>query len=208
MCSNRYRTATQGIGGLGTLFRGQATDITPTPLPGLLILRPTRFEDRRGYFSESYNKRQLEAAGITLEFVQDNISFSNAPLTLRGLHFQNEPCAQAKLVSIVKGAVLDVVVDLRRSSPCFGRHFAVELSAAESIQLFVPVGFAHGFLTLEPDTLFTYKASNYYSPEHDAGIRFDDDRLGIDWGVDPNTVLTSGKDRQLPPFDPKAAYFW
>jgi dTDP-4-dehydrorhamnose 3,5-epimerase len=182
-------------------------EVTPTLLPGVLILRPDRFPDARGFFSESYNKRRLARAGVDIDFVQDNIAYCRPRLTLRGLHFQKEPFAQAKLVSVVKGTALDVVVDLKRSSPSFGRHFAIELSAAKGNQLFIPVGFAHGFMTLKPDTLFAYKVSNYYSVEHDTGIRFDDALLGIDWGPDPDLIVTSGKDRQLPPFDPKAAYF-
>ena len=182
-------------------------DVTPTPLEGVLILRPERFTDARGFFSESYNKQRLLQIGIETEFVQDNIAYNKSCLTLRGLHFQKAPFTQAKLVSVLKGAALDVVVDLRSSSQSLGRHFAVELSAEEGAQLFVPTGFAHGFMTLEPDTLFSYKVSNYYSAEHDSGIRFDDPLLAIDWGVEPHSILTSGKDRKLPPFDPRAEYF-
>jgi len=181
--------------------------ITPTPLPGTFILKPRRFHDLRGFFTESYNKKGLAEAGITVDFVQDNLSFSAPVHTMRGLHFQTEPFAQAKLVSVVSGAVLDVVVDLRKASPCFGRHFAVVLSAEEGNQLFVPIGLAHGFLTLEPNTSFSYKVSTYYSPEHDAGIRFDDPKLAIDWSVPAHVVLTSEKDRDLPFFDPHMAYF-
>ena len=120
-----------------------------------------------------------------VDFVQDNVSLSRPVGTLRGLHFQKEPFAQVKLVSVMQGAARDVVVDIRHSSPTFGRHFSVLLSAEEGNQIFIPAGFAHGFLTLEPDTMLSYKVSNYYSPEHDSGIRFDDPRLGIDWGFDP-----------------------
>jgi dTDP-4-dehydrorhamnose 3,5-epimerase len=126
---------------------------------------------------------------------------------MRGLHFQKEPWAQAKLITVLRGAILDVIVDLRRNSPCFGRHFALKLSAAEGNQLFIPIGFAHGFLTLEPDTLLTYKVSNFYSPDHDTVIRFDDARLNIDWGVDPRSLVISDKDRNLPAFNPSADCF-
>lgn len=182
-------------------------DVTLAPLPGVLILKPRRFDDPRGFFNESYNRKRFEGIGIDVDFVQDSLSFSRPRLTVRGLHFQREPWAQAKLVTVVSGAALDVVVDLRRSSPCFGQHFAAKLTAAEGSQLFIPIGFAHWFVTLEPDTLLTYKVSNYYSPEHDTGIRFDDPLLGIDWGVDANLIVASGKDRQLPAFDPQLDYF-
>ena len=185
----------------------KALCIISTPLPGTLLLKPRRFPDPRGFFTESYNKRDLAEAGIAVDFVQDNLSFSAPMHTLRGLHFQTEPCAQAKLVSVVSGSVLDVAVDLRKTSPTLGRHFAVELSAAEGNQLFVPAGFAHGFLTLEPNTLFSYKVSAFYSPENDTGIRFDDPTLAIDWGVCGNAVLTSDKDRDLPFFEPHITYF-
>lgn len=182
-------------------------DVTTTPLLGVLVLKPKRFYDPRGYFSEIYNKRRLEEAGIEVAFVQDNVSVSKPRGTLRGLHYQREPVAQAKLVGVLAGSVRDVAVDLRRNSPTFGQHFSVLLSAEEGNQIFVPVGFAHAFLTLEPDTMIFYKVSNFYSPEHDAGIRFDDKLLGIDWGVDRAPIVTSDKDRQLPPFDPNTAYF-
>jgi dTDP-4-dehydrorhamnose 3,5-epimerase len=182
-------------------------DITQTPLAGVLILKPKRFHDLRGFFTETYNKRRLREAGIDVDFVQDNLSVSKPRGTLRGLHFQTEPFAQVKLVSVVKGSARDVVVDIRHSSPSFGRYFSVPLSAEDGNQIFVPIGFAHGFVTIEPDTVLSYKVSNYYSPQHDSGIRFDDALLGIDWGCDPASIVTSDKDRQLPPFDPKAAYF-
>lgn len=182
-------------------------DILSTPLLGTLILRPKRLHDSRGFFCETYSKRLLEEAGLSIDFVQDNLSYSKARFTLRGLHFQTAPCAQAKLVSVVRGAARDVIVDLRRSSPTFGQHFETELSAENCHQLFIPVGLAHGFITLEPDTVFTYKISNDYSPEHDTGIRFDDPRLDIDWGVAPDLIVTSEKDQTLPGFDPNREYF-
>ena len=182
-------------------------DVTLTPLPGVVILKPMRLQDRRGFFCETYSKRRLAEAGLDVGFVQDNLSHSTPRGTLRGLHFQHQPCAQVKLVSVVSGAVRDVVVDLRQSSPTFGRHLAVLLSAEEGSQIFVPVGFAHGFLTLEPNTVLSYKVSAYYSPLHDSGIRFDDPLLGVDWACDLNSVITSERDQQLSPFDPKARYF-
>lgn len=182
-------------------------DVTTTPLSGVLVLKPKRFYDPRGYFSEIHNRRRLEGAGIHVDFVQDNISVSKPRGTLRGLHYQKAPFGQAKLVGVLKGAVRDVVVDLRHGSTTFGQHFSVLLSAEEGNQVFVPIGFAHGFVTLEPDTMIFYKVSHFYTPEHDAGIRFDDPLLGIDWGMDPAAIVTSDKDQKLPPFDPKADYF-
>ncbi len=182
-------------------------DVVTTPFSGLLVLKPQRIEDGRGFFCESYSKRRLEEVGVYANFVQDNLSLSKAVGTLRGLHFQREPMAQAKLVSILKGLALDVVVDLRRSSKTFGEHFSVLLSPLEGNQLFVPVGFAHGFVTLAPETLFSYKVSNYYSPEHDAGIRFDDAILRVNWGRMVETPVVSERDRALPKFDPSAEYF-
>jgi len=182
-------------------------DVTPTPLAGVLVLKPTRLRDRRGFFSEIYSKRRLTEAGLNVDFVQDNVSVSKLPGTLRGLHFQKEPFAQVKLVSVIQGAARDVVVDIRRSSPTFAGHFSIVLSAEEGNQILVPIGCAHGFLTLKPETMLSYKVSNYYSPEHDAGIRFDDPRLGIDWGLDQASIIRSEKDRLLPPFDPHAEYF-
>ena len=182
-------------------------DVVTAPFSGLLVVKPRRIEDGRGFFCESYNKRRLAEVGIDANFVQDNLSLSKPAGTLRGLHFQREPMAQAKLVGILKGVVRDVVVDLRRSSKTFGRHFSILLSQSEGNQLFVPVGFAHGFVTLEPDTLFAYKVSNYYSPEDDTGIRFDDPVLGIDWGRTADALVVSERDRALPSFDPRAEYF-
>jgi len=182
-------------------------DVTPTPLAGVVVLKPKRFLDARGFFSETYNRRDLAEAGIEVDFVQDNLSMSRQLGTLRGLHFQREPQSQAKLVSVSKGAVRDVVVDLRLSSPTFAKHFSVVLTCDDGNQIFIPAGFAHGFLTLEPDTLLSYKVSQHYSAEYDSGIRFDDPFLGIDWGCDPASVVLSEKDQKLPLFDPAARYF-
>lgn len=177
------------------------------PLEGLRVLRPRKFGDHRGFFSETFNARDLEAAGITVAFVQDNHSLSAAPGTLRGMHFQIPPMAQAKLLRVVRGAILDVVVDIRHDSPTFGQHFKHELSADNWEQLYVPPGFAHGFLTLTPDTEVIYKVTNYYSPEHDRGIRFDDPALGIDWPMDLSKLVLSDRDRNHPTLAESPRYF-
>jgi len=182
-------------------------DITLTPLAGVFVLKPKRLRDSRGFFSETYSRRRLADAGLNVDFVQDNVSVSKSPGTLRGLHFQKEPLPQVKLVSVAQGAARDVVVDIRHNSTTFGQHVSILLRAEAGNQVFVPIGFAHGFLTLEPDTMLSYKVSNYYSPEHDSGIRFDDPRLGIDWGFDHASIITSDKDRLLAPFDPQTEYF-
>ncbi|SCY90940.1 dTDP-4-dehydrorhamnose 3,5-epimerase [Microvirga guangxiensis] len=172
--------------------------IEPTAIPDVKILTPSRFEDGRGFFSEVYNRKRYEEAGVTLDFVQDNHSLSEKAGTIRGLHFQTAPFAQDKLVRVVRGRILDVAVDLRRSSPTFGQHVAVELSAQNWRQLLVPIGFAHGFCTLEPDTEVLYKVTNYYSAAHDRGLAFDDPALGIEWPVDVSQAVLSEKDRKHP----------
>ncbi len=182
-------------------------EVAQTSIAGVLELTPERFEDERGFFAEIYNKKRMAEAGIVAKFVQDNLSFSAHQGTLRGLHFQKPPFAQEKLVTVIHGAVLDVAVDLRRNSPTFGQHVAVRLDARRGNQLFIPIGFAHGFLTLEPNTLFSYKVSNYYSPAHDCGIRWDDERLAIDWGSNPAPAIFSARDAAFPAFDPAADYF-
>jgi dTDP-4-dehydrorhamnose 3,5-epimerase len=182
-------------------------DVTTTPFADLLVLQPRRLEDSRGFFCESYNKAQLASIGVDADFVQDNISLSKQAGTLRGLHFQAAPMAQAKLVQVLKGEALDVVVDLRRSSATFGRYFSIVLREAEGNQLFVPIGFAHGFVTLKADTLVAYKVSNFYSPAHDTGIRFDDPALAVDWSTMDHAPVISERDRALPNFNPKAEYF-
>ncbi|MCF8506878.1 MAG: dTDP-4-dehydrorhamnose 3,5-epimerase [Caulobacter sp.] len=168
-------------------------------IPGLHLSQPRRFEDERGWFTESYNACRFAAeTGHAPVFVQDNMSSSRTPGTIRGLHFQRKPAAQAKLVSVVRGAVLDVAVDLRRDSPTFGRHSAVELSADNGRQFFIPAGFAHGFCTLEPDTLVLYKVTAHYAPAEDAGLAWDDPELGIAWPVEPARAVLSEKDRRHP----------
>jgi dTDP-4-dehydrorhamnose 3,5-epimerase len=178
-----------------------------TLIPDVKLIRMRRHEDERGFFSETYSARSLAGAGITCPFVQDNHSLSALAGTVRGLHFQIPPHAQAKLVRVVRGAVLDVAVDLRVGSPTFGRHVAATLSAAEWNMLFIPEGFAHGFCTLTPETEVVYKASRFYEPTHDRGIAWDDPALGIDWPVDPASAVVSLKDRHLPGFSSVMPWF-
>jgi dTDP-4-dehydrorhamnose 3,5-epimerase len=167
-------------------------------IPAVKLIRPTRFGDDRGWFSETYRADVLAAAGVTDALLQDNQSFSAQVGTVRGLHFQVAPFAQAKLVRVLQGAILDVAVDLRRSSPTYGQHVAVRLDAEKAEQLFVPAGFAHGFCTLEPDTMIAYKVSAYYSRECDRGVRWDDPAFGIAWPVTAGTAVLSDKDRVAP----------
>jgi len=171
--------------------------IESTEIPDVKIVTPRRFADERGFFSEVFSARAFEPVE-TRPFVQDNHSWSAQPFTIRGLHFQTAPRAQGKLVRVARGCVLDVAVDLRRSSPTFGKHVAVELSAANWRQLWVPVGFAHGFCTLEADSEVLYKVTDYYSAEHDFGLAFDDPALGIAWPVAPDRAIVSDKDRKHP----------
>ena len=173
--------------------------IIETEIPEVKVFAPKKFGDSRGFFSEVYSKRALADAGIDLEFVQDNHSLSASVGVLRGLHFQLPPFAQDKLVRVVQGRILDVAVDIRRSSPTFGQHVAVEISAERFNQILVPIGFAHGFVTLEPDTEVLYKVTNYYSAEHDRGIQWNDPEIGIDWAVEPDSATISEKDLALPP---------
>ena len=169
-------------------------------IAGLLLVEPKKFGDHRGFFSETYNRARLAEAGFDREFVQDNQSLSAAPGTLRGLHFQTPPFAQDKLVRVTRGAILDVAVDLRAGSPTYGDYAAVELSAENWRQLLVPVGFAHGFVTLEPDTEVLYKVTAYYSPENDAGLIWSDPLIGIDWSAAPAAPTLSAKDAAAPGF--------
>lgn len=182
-------------------------DVAPTAIPDVLVLTPRRHGDDRGFFSEVYNQRTFQEAGIDLAWVQDNHSWSAPAYTLRGLHFQSPPHAQAKLVRVARGRVLDVAVDLRRSSPTYGQHVAVELSAQNWRQLLVPAGFAHGFCTLEPDCEVLYKVSGLYAPAHDHGLAFDDPALGIAWPVTPERAVLSDKDRRHPRLADLPAYF-
>lgn len=179
-----------------------------TAIPEVLVIEPGRFGDHRGFFSETWSRRGFaEATGIGLEFVQDNHSLSAQRGVIRGLHFQRPPHAQGKLVRVTRGAVLDVAVDIRRGSPTFGRHVAVELSARNWRQLWIPPGFAHGFCTLEPDTEVQYKVTDYYAPDHDLGLAFDDPALGIAWPVPSAEAVLSDKDRRHPVLSDLPDYF-
>jgi dTDP-4-dehydrorhamnose 3,5-epimerase len=171
--------------------------VEETSLPGVLVLTPRRFGDVRGFFSESYSARVMAGHGITTDFVQDNHSFSAKVGTLRGLHFQSPPHAQDKLVRCGRGALFDVAVDIRRGSPTFGKWVGVELSFENARQLLVPKGFAHGFVTLTDDTEIVYKCSDYYAPDCEGAIRWDDPDLGIDWGLTGPPIL-SDKDANAP----------
>lgn len=168
--------------------------IEPTPLNGLLLLTPYRFGDHRGFFAETYKAHVLAEHGVTEQFVQDNHSLSAQIGTLRGLHFQAPPHAQAKLVRCGRGALFDVAVDIRKGSPTYGQWFGAELSFDNGRQLFIPVGFAHGFVTRAPDTEIVYKCSDYYAPETEGALRFDDPDVGIDWGLDGSPPILSEKD--------------
>ena len=167
-------------------------------IPAVKVLAPKKHGDHRGFFSEVYNKQALARAGIDIEFVQDNHSLSAEKGTVRGLHFQTPPFAQDKLVRVVRGAVFDVAVDLRRSSATYGRHVSAVLSAEAWNQILVPAGFAHGFMTLEPDTEVIYKVSGYYAPDHDKGLLWNDPALGIAWPIPETEAVLSDKDRRQP----------
>lgn len=167
-------------------------------LPGVYLFSPKKFGDERGFFSETFNAKAFAKTVPDINFIQDNQSLSRDVGVIRGLHFQLPPYTQGKLVRVTRGSVLDVVVDIRKGSPTYGKHIGVKLSAENWQQLWVPKGFAHGFCTLEPDTEFCYKVDDYYAPEHDAGIAFDDPDLGIEWPVDLATATLSEKDRALP----------
>lgn len=170
--------------------------ITKTKLDGVVIIESDVFGDNRGFFMESWNKKKMEENGLYYDFVQDNHSKSTVKGTLRGIHFQKGNKAQAKLVRCVKGAVLDVAVDLRKNSPTFKQWVGVELNEENKKQLLIPRGFGHGFVTLTDDVEFLYKADNYYAPEADAGIRWNDPEIGVEWGVE-NPIL-SEKDKKNP----------
>lgn len=170
--------------------------ITKTKLEGVVIIEPDVVGDNRGFFMETWNKKKMTEIGLDYDFVQDNHSKSTVKGTLRGIHFQKGDKAQAKLVRCVKGAVLDVAVDLRRNSPTFKQWVGVELNEENKKQLLIPRGFGHGFVTLTDDVEFLYKADNYYAPEADAGVRWNDPDIGVEWGVE-NPIL-SDKDKNNP----------
>jgi dTDP-4-dehydrorhamnose 3,5-epimerase len=170
----------------------------PTKINDVTLITPKKFGDSRGYFMETFRQELFEANVGPFEFVQDNQSLSAEAGTVRGLHFQLEPKAQGKLVRCIAGALLDVAVDIRTGSPTFGQHVAAELSAENGCQLWVPAGFAHGFCTLEPNTVISYKVTNYYSAEHDRGLLWNDPALGIEWPVETGKAILSDKDRKQP----------
>jgi len=172
--------------------------VDETAIPAVKIITPKKHGDARGFFSEVYNRQAFEAAGLSLDFVQDNHSFSATVGTLRGLHFQTPPFAQDKLVRVARGKILDVAVDVRRASPTFGKHVAVELSAENWRQLLVPAGFAHGFVTLEPMTEVLYKVTALYSAANDRGVAWDDPDIGVAWPLPPEGPTLSDKDRRWP----------
>ena len=174
--------------------------IEETYLKGCFVITPKVFEDERGYFFESFNQKTFETeTGIKINFVQDNQSKSSKGV-LRGLHFQKNEHAQAKLVQVIKGKVLDVCVDIRKESPTFGKHFSLILDDIDRKQLYIPRGFAHGFVVLEDDTIFCYKCDNFYNKEAESGILFNDEDLKIDWGFPKEILLISQKDFLLPSF--------
>lgn len=174
-------------------------DIIRTDIKGLVIIEPRLFKDQRGYFFESFSEREFAQKVAPVSFVQDNESKSSYGV-LRGLHFQKPPHAQAKLVRVVKGRVLDVAVDLRKGSPTYGKYEAVELSEENHRQLFIPRGFAHGFCVLSDEVVFQYKCDNYYAPQSEGAVRWDDPDLGIDWRIPVEDVILSDKDRNHPGF--------
>lgn len=171
--------------------------VEKTILEGVNIIHPKVFKDNRGYFYESYNKEAWEEAGLHFDFIQDNQSLSGKNI-LRGLHFQKPPFAQGKLVRVIQGAVLDVAVDIRKNSPTYGKHVAVELTEENFKMLWVPPGFAHGFITLEDNTIFSYKCTNVYNKESEGGLTWNDDSLKINWGT--NSPILSEKDEAYTPF--------
>ncbi len=174
-------------------------NISTTKIEGLKIIEPRIFPDDRGYFYESYSEKKYREAGIDATFVQDNQSFSQKG-ALRGLHGQADPFAQGKLVRVLQGRVLDVAVDIRKNSSTFGQHVTIELSGENHKQFWVPPGFLHGFVTLEDDTIFTYKVTNYYDKASEIGVLWNDPTLNIDWETDLSNVLLSPKDTILPAF--------
>jgi len=168
-----------------------------TAIEGVYVIEPRVFTDSRGYFMEAWKKAEFEEHIGKVDFIQDNESKSSYGV-LRGLHYQKGDYSQAKLVRVIKGNVIDVAVDIRKSSPTFGQHIIVELSEENKRQLFIPRGFAHGFLVLSPEAIFTYKVDNIYAPQAEAGIRWDDPALGIKWPIHPEEVITSDKDLKHP----------
>jgi dTDP-4-dehydrorhamnose 3,5-epimerase len=175
-------------------------DVVSLSIPDVKLITPRRIGDARGFFAETFNRRRFAEAGLFADFTQDNHSLSRLCGTVRGLHFQRPPFAQAKLVRVLRGAVFDVVLDIRPASPTYGRHATIALSAAAGAQLLIPEGFAHGFCTTEPDTEVFYKVSRDYAPAHEGGILWNDPGLGIAWPVAPEQAVLSDRDRKWPTF--------
>ncbi len=175
-------------------------EIEELAIPAVKLIRPKMHWDERGFFAEAFRKCDFEEAGMTRAFVQDNHVYNVERGTVRGLHFQSYPCAQDKLVRVIKGSILDVAVDLRRYGGSYGKHVAVILDPIMLQMLFVPVGFAHGYVTLQPDTEVQYKVSDYYAPDHEHGLRWNDPELGINWGIDEKDAIVSEKDQKQPLF--------
>ena len=189
------------------MCRGSKLKFSTQSIADVILIEPTIHGDDRGYFAETFRQDLLEETiGYKVNFVQDNESRSTKGV-LRGLHYQLPPYTQAKLVRVTEGSVLDVAVDIRKSSLTFGQHVSLELTAQNKHQLFVPRGFAHGFVVLSDRATFTYKVDNYYTPEHDRGIAFDDEQLDINWGMPYEILQISEKDRQLPSLDMTKNYF-
>ena len=174
--------------------------VTRLPLEGALLIHPLLHRDGRGFFAESFRRTVAARYGIDYDYVQENISYSTRRGTIRGLHWQIGPKAQAKLVRVDSGAILDVIVDLRRDSPTYSSQLACRLDGESLTQLFVPAGFAHGFCTLQPNTVVSYRVNAYFSPEHERGVRFDDPDLKIEWPIPFEDAIVSDKDRSLPFF--------
>ena len=182
-------------------------EVVETAIPEVKVINPKKFGDHRGFFAETYNRRDWVEAGINLTFVQDNHSCSAEQGTLRGLHYQMPPMAQGKLVRVARGAILDVAVDLVSGSPTFGKHGREVISAENWKHVLVPIGFAHGYVTLEPDTEVLYKPTDFYSVDHERGIIWNDPDLAIDWTIGKGQVILSEKDLALPPLSQVRDFF-
>ena len=176
------------------------SSLNKTAIPDVKVVTPVRHQDARGFFVETWNRRVLAEHGLVLEFVQDNLAHSKKAGTVRGLHYQDSPMAQGKLVGVLRGAVFDVALDIRAGSPTYGQHVSVTLSADEGNQIWIPEGFAHGYCTLEDDTLLFYKQTAFYAPDQEGGILWNDPALDIEWPVGAESAILSDKDLALPSF--------
>ncbi|MEM8625822.1 MAG: dTDP-4-dehydrorhamnose 3,5-epimerase [Pseudomonadota bacterium] len=181
--------------------------VEPLEIPAVRLITPVRHEDDRGFFSEAWNRRAWAEAGLDIDFVQDNHALSREAGTVRGLHFQAPPYQQDKLVRVLRGAILDIALDLRSGSPSYGKHVSVKLSAGDGKLLLVPVGFAHGLVTLEPNTELLYKVSGFFAKSHDFGLLWNDPALGIDWGISEDDAILSEKDQRQPSLAELPDYF-